>query len=71
MLRHRHTLGEGCQQADYPLIEPVEMSELKCSLFPTTYLLSVCPLRQGISKKYRYRLEISLEICVHFVSTKK
>ncbi len=34
-------------------------------------IFSVCPLRQGISKKYRYRLEISLEICVHFVSTKK
>ena len=27
------------QQADYHLIEPVEMSELKCSLFPTTYLI--------------------------------
>ena len=39
MLRHRHTLGEGGQQADYPLIEPVEMSELKCNLFQTTYLL--------------------------------
>ena len=27
MLRHRHTLKEGRQQADYPLIEPVEMSK--------------------------------------------
>ena len=26
MLRHRHTLGKGCQQADYPLIDPVEIS---------------------------------------------
>ena len=29
MLRHRHTLEKGCQQADFPLIEPVEMSKFK------------------------------------------
>ena len=26
------------QQADFPLIESIEMCELKCSIFPTTYL---------------------------------
>ena len=38
MLRRRHAFEEGYQQADYQLIKPIEMSELKCSLFPTTYL---------------------------------
>ena len=50
------------QQADYPLIEPVEMSELKCSLFPTTYLYSksyisfkVNLLKSKIENKRAYR----------------
>lgn len=39
MLRHRHTLEEGYQQTDLQLVEIVEMSELKCSLFLTAYLV--------------------------------
>ena len=43
VLRHRHTLEEECQQTDYQLIDNVEMSELKYSLFPTTYLNKKLP----------------------------
>ena len=40
---HISSVLRQAQQADYPLIEPVEMSELKYSLFPTTYLNKKLP----------------------------
>ena len=38
VLRHRHTHGEGCQQPDLQLIEPVEMRRHFCSLIMNSYL---------------------------------